>query len=79
MKKVLAILALVAFMGGIGAPAFAATSQETIAITLADKDPEKKESKDKKSKDCSTKAESKKAKEAKKKAPCEKTCGGGSE
>ncbi len=45
MKKTLAILALVAFLGGIGAPAFANTNSSLLRIELADKEPNKKETK----------------------------------
>ncbi|MCF8346047.1 MAG: hypothetical protein K9G38_02455 [Bacteroidales bacterium] len=59
MKKLVAIVAIVAFMGGMTAPAFANDNASVIAIELADKDPKKAEKKaekksDKKSSDCST-------------------------
>lgn len=61
MKKVLAILALALFMGGISAPVIAAHSNALTVISMNEEDPKKKETKTeksteaaKKSSDCST-------------------------
>ena len=43
MKKVLAILALALFIGGISAPVIAANSNALTVIALNDEDPPKKE------------------------------------
>ena len=83
MKKVVALVAIVAFMGGLSAPAFANENASVIAIELADKDPKKAEKKDKKSSDCSaTEKAAKKSsdcsateKTAKKSSDCSTPCG----
>ena len=49
MKKVLAILALALFIGGISAPVIAANSNALTVIALNQDDPKKKEKKEKKS------------------------------
>ena len=62
MKKVLAILALALFIGGISAPVIAANSNALTVIALNEEDPVKKETKKeatkkeatKKSSDCSS-------------------------
>ena len=66
MKKALAILALVTFLGGMGAPAIAQINSSNQTITLADEDPKKAKKSEKKSAEC----DSKKAE----KAPCESAC-----
>ncbi len=43
MKKVLAFLALVLFIGGIAVPVIAAVNSEIVTITLSEDDPAKKE------------------------------------
>ena len=48
MKKVLAILALALFIGGISAPVIAANSNALTVIALNDEDPPKKEATKKK-------------------------------
>ncbi len=66
MKKFLAVLALVAFLGGMGAPAIAQENTSLLTITLADKDPKKADKKaEKKSGECA---------DAKKEKSCEKSC-----
>ncbi len=65
MKKFLAVIALAAFIGGIGAPAFANTTVTVQAVEHAEKDPKKEKKSEKKSKECA---------EAKEKS-CEKKCG----
>jgi hypothetical protein len=76
MKKTLAILALVAFLGGIGAPAFANENASLSAIELADKDPKKKETKkektEKKSSDCTSEKKSGDCTSEKKSGDCKK-------
>ena len=62
MKKVLAILALAVFIGGISSPVIASSNNTPSITTLADKEPKKKEkskkdakkSDAKKSSDCTT-------------------------
>ena len=62
MKKVLAILALALFIGGISAPVIAANSNALTVIALNEEDPKKKETEKeatkkeatKKSSDCSS-------------------------
>jgi hypothetical protein len=76
MKKVLAILTLALFIGGISAPAIASVNSTATAIELADKDPKKKDTKKSEKKaDCETK----KASNCEtKKSDCSKSCGGSS-
>ena len=86
MKKILAILVIALFLGGITAPAFASHNSSLFTISTVDKDPkktketEKKSSEsttEKKSSDCATEKKSSDCNtEAKK--DCEKTCGGSS-
>lgn len=54
MKKVLAILVLAMFVGGITAPVFASDNTELITISKVDKEPKKTKKADKKSSDCSS-------------------------
>lgn len=74
MKKVLAILVIAMFLGGITAPVFASDNASNITISTVDKDPkkatksEKKSTAEKKSADC----------DAATKKDCGKTCGGSS-
>jgi len=75
MKKVLAILALAMFLGGITAPAIAAINSDLTVITLSEDDPAKKETtektaetKTKKSADCSSEAKAETTKTAEKKS-----------
>jgi hypothetical protein len=63
MKKILAVLALVVFLGGMSAPAFAIDNSNSILIELADKDPKKEK-----------KAEKKAEKTTEAKSDCTKTC-----
>lgn len=68
MKKILAILVIAIFLGGITAPVFASNNSSLSTISLADKDPKKsKKSKksEKKSSDCNAEA----------KKDCGKSCG----
>ena len=71
MKKLVAVLALVAFLGGMSAPIFANNNSSLLSIELADKDPKKKKAKkaeaEKKTSDCTTE---------KKSSDCSKTCDG---
>lgn len=62
MKKLLAIVALVAFLGGMSAPVLAKDNTSVLKIELADKDPKKAKKTEKKSD----------AKQAS--SDCEKTC-----
>lgn len=75
MKKVLAILVIAMFLGGITAPVFASDNSALSTISLADDDPKKvKKTKksvkksEKKSSDCNAEA----------KKDCGKSCGGSS-
>ena len=57
MKKVLVIIALALFVGGISVPVIAANSSNFAQIELQEEDPKKKETKKeatKKSSDCSS-------------------------
>jgi hypothetical protein len=75
MKKLIALIAIVAFLGGMSAPVLASVNSSAVAIELADKDPKKAE---KKSSDCPTEKKAEKKSSdctTEKKAPCEKTCG----
>jgi hypothetical protein len=75
MKKFLAVIALVAFLGGMSAPAIANDNATIFMIEQADKDPKKAKKAEKKSAECSdTKAKSE-CGDAKK-ADCEKKCDG---
>ena len=74
MKKTLAIIALVAFLGGVSAPAIANSNNLTQAIELADKDPKKAKKAEKKSSECAEKKSSDCAE--KKSSDCEKKCDG---
>ena len=56
MKKVLAILALALFIGGISAPVIAANSNALTVIALNDEDPKEKEKKSEKSKEATKKS-----------------------
>ena len=77
MKKVLAILVIAFFLGGITAPVFASSNSALISTSIVDKDPKKakkaekksaKATSEKKSSDCTTEA----------KKDCGSTCGGSS-
>jgi len=73
MKKFFAVIALVAFLGGISAPVIAQNNETVNAIELADKDPKKAEKKSEKKSDSEcTDAKAKKS-ESKE---CEKKCEG---
>ena len=56
MKKVLAILALALFIGGISAPVIAAHSNALTVIALNEDDPKKKDAKTEKSKEATKKS-----------------------
>jgi hypothetical protein len=79
MKKVLAVLALALFIGGITVPAVAAISSDMTVITLSDDEQPKKETTEKKSEtkkksgDCSDheKAEAPKKSAEKKSSDCD--------
>jgi len=62
MKKVLAILALALFIGGISAPVIAANNNALTVISLNEEDPKKKETK-------------KKAEKSKEASKCSSECG----
>ena len=66
MKKVLAILALALFIGGISVPAIAANNNALTVIALNEEDPKKKEATEKEATD-------KKAETTKKSGDCTKT------
>lgn len=75
MKKLIAVIAVVAFLGGMSAPIIANDNSSLTMIELADKDPKKA---DKKAADCATKESAEKKSSdctTEKKSPCEKTCG----
>ena len=75
MKKLLAVIALVAFLGGMSAPVIANDNASIFTIEHTDKDPKKTKKSDAKSSECSEK----KAKSScgdEKKADCEKKCDG---
>ena len=71
MKKVLAILAIALFIGGIAIPAIAANNNTLTAITLNEDDPKKKETPATKGTEAS--AEEKKAESTKKSSDCTQT------
>jgi hypothetical protein len=78
MKKLVAVIAIVAFLGGMSAPIIANDNATLTVIELTDKDPKKADKKsDKKAADCATKESAKKSSDCTtaKKSPCEKTCG----
>jgi len=79
MKKLVAVIAIVAFLGGMSAPIIANDNVSMTAIELTDKDPKKAEKKsDKKAADCATKESAEKKSSdctTAKKSPCAKTCG----
>jgi len=69
MKKVLAILALALFIGGLSAPVIAANSNALTLISLQEEDPKKKETK-KKAKTSKEASKSSSDCDAKKKSDC---------
>ena len=79
MKKLVAVIAIVAFLGGMSAPIIANDNASLTVIELTDKDPEKaKKKSDKKAADCETKESADKKSSdctTAKKSPCAKTCG----
>ncbi len=77
MKKIIAILVVSFFLGGITAPVFAANNAELLTISLQDDDPKKTKKSEKKSADCDVPAEKKSADcDAKAAKDCEKKCDG---
>jgi hypothetical protein len=72
MKKTLAVIALVAFLGGMSAPIFANANSTLFSIEMADKDPKKakKAETEKKSSDCATEKKSSDCTTDKKAADC---------
>lgn len=83
MKKLVAILALVIFMGGMTAPVLASSNSALLTIEMADKDPKKAEKKTEKkaeakksdakhSADCTTEKKSSDCTTEKKSSDCEK-------
>ena len=72
MKKVLAILALALFIGGISAPVIAANNNTLTVITMADDDPKQKEKSEEKSEAKSEEKSEKKAEATKKSGDCAK-------
>ncbi len=83
MKKTLAILALVLFIGGIGAPVIAANNSNHALISLRDEDPKKKSTSENTEKKAETTGEATKSGDCsgEKKADCsgEKKAEGSSE
>ena len=75
MKKVLVILALALFIGGMSAPVIAANSNALTLISLQEEDPKKKEKKAEKSETSKKATKSKSCCEVEKKE-CSKKCGG---
>lgn len=79
MKKVLAILVIAMFLGGITAPAFASNSNTLISISTVDDDPKKAKKSAKKASDCDAKAEAKSSGCGEKASDCDtkakKDCG----
>lgn len=73
MKKFLAVIALVAFLGGMSAPAIANNNASIFTIEHTDKDPKKAKKAEKKSAECSEKKAESSCSDAKK-AECEKKC-----
>ena len=90
MKKILAVLALALFIGGIAVPASAALLDVNVSIELMEEDPKKKTAKkaaaeksaesEKSSKDCQSSEQKSECsgKKTAKKSDCSKTCGGDS-
>jgi hypothetical protein len=68
MKKIIALFALVAFLGIATAPAFAANITTTVEVVDKEKDPKEKSEKSEKKADCTAKKEACTSKE--KKADC---------
>jgi len=77
MKKVLAVLALAIFIGGVSAPVIASNNNVATAITLNEDDPKKKETK-KETKKAATKSDAKSSSgcQGAESKPCSKECGG---
>ena len=77
MKKVLAILALALFLGGISATAVAATVDSPVAIELGEEEKKSEEKKsDNKDKTTAKSADCSKSCEEEKKSDCSKSCEG---
>jgi len=74
MKKVLAILALALFIGGISVPAIAANNNAPTVISLNEDDPKKAE-KSKKTSDCTKTEKSSDCTKTEKSSDCSKKCG----
>ena len=75
MKKLVAVIAIVAFLGGMSAPIIANDNSSMTVIELTDKDGKKADKKaDKKSSDCATEKKASDCTTAKK-SPCASTCG----
>lgn len=74
MKKVLVILALTLFIGGVSAPVIAANSNAHTLISLQKEDPKKDEKKAEKSETSKEATKSKSCSEGEKK-DCSKQCG----
>lgn len=72
MKKILSIIAVVAFVAALSAPVYATENVKPVISKVADEEPKKEEAKksEKKSADCATKAEAKKGCEEKKAKSC---------
>ena len=73
MKKVLAILALALFIGGISVPAVAANNNALTVISLTEDDPKKAEKDTKKSEATKKSSECTKTENS---SECSKKCGG---
>ena len=73
MKKLLAILALALFLGGIGAPAIAANNNALTVVALNEDDPKNKETTEKKEEATKTKS-SDCTKTEKSDSDCSKKC-----
>lgn len=77
MKKVLAILALALFLGGISATAVAATVDSPVAIELGEEEKKSEEKKsDKKEETTAKSGDCSKSCEEEKKSDCSKSCEG---
>jgi hypothetical protein len=76
MKKVLAVLALALFLGGIAVPAIAAVNSEAAQIVLAEDEPKKDEKKkaEKSDKKAKKSEKSSECTTSEKKSDCSKTC-----
>lgn len=73
MKKLLSIVAIIAFVGALTVPVYAGSQTDQVLIQLADEEPkkaEKEKTKEKKSESCATKTEAKSCCGEKEKKSC---------